>query len=160
MSTRENTAGYPEDMFIFAQLAAPFGRGEIKELPGKRNGDGKPILFINARNVMNRLDDVLGPANWWDHYTETKDGIKCSLTIRLPDGREITKEDGGGFAGLKTADDNEKSAYSDAFKRAAVKFGVGRHLYRDGVPAFVRAMLAAPKPATAPVNGETEEAEI
>ena len=54
------------------------------------------------------------------------------------------------------------------FKRAAVKFGVGRYLYRDGVPAFARerapalaaplapevpAQAAAPEPASlAPVS--------
>ena len=34
--------------------------------------------------------------------------------------------------------DDDKSGYSDAFKRAAVKFGVARYLYRDGVPTFVQ----------------------
>jgi hypothetical protein len=32
--------------------------------------------------------------------------------------------------------DDEKSGYSDGFKRACVKFGIARYLYKDGVPAF------------------------
>ena len=37
---------------------------------------------------------------------------------------------------MSDSGDDDKSGYSDAFKRAAVKFGVGRYLYRDGVPSF------------------------
>jgi hypothetical protein len=32
--------------------------------------------------------------------------------------------------------DGEKSGYSDAFKRAAAKFGVGRYLKGDGAPSY------------------------
>ena len=53
--------------------------------------------------------------------------------------------------------DDDKSGFSDAFKRAAVKFGVARYLYRDGVPGFVRerlpnvdAVTSPPDPAPAP----------
>jgi hypothetical protein len=32
--------------------------------------------------------------------------------------------------------DDDKSGFSDSFKRAAVKFGIGRYLYKDGVPRW------------------------
>ncbi len=44
--------------------------------------------------------------------------VKCRLTVL-----EVTKEDVG-------EGDSLKAAFSDALKRAAVKFGVGRYLYR------------------------------
>lgn len=124
---------------LFAALAAPFDPSEVKERDGR---NGQRFKYVTARTVMNRLDDVLGPENWQDDYTETRDGLKCTITVTLPDGREVRKSDGGGSAGMADGDDDEKSAFSSAFKRAAVKFGVGRYFYRDGVPAFVRATLA------------------
>ena len=87
---------------------------------------------------MNRLDDILGPANWWDDYIPQENSVICRLTIRLPDGTTLTKCDAGGYAGMSDSGDDDKSGFSDAFKRAAVKFGIGRYLYRDGVPRFVR----------------------
>jgi hypothetical protein len=71
---------------------------------------------------MERLDDVIGP-DWSDRYEKagTAKGLVCYLTVC-----GVTRADVGD-------DDNEnepvKSAYSDAFKRAAVKFGIGRFLY-------------------------------
>ena len=85
---------------------------------------------------MNRLDDVLGPENWWDEYQPLEHSVICRLTIKLPDGTTLTKSDAGGYAGMTDSGDDDKSGFSDAFKRAAVKFGIGRYLYRDGVPRF------------------------
>jgi hypothetical protein len=85
---------------------------------------------------MNRLDEVLGPENWWDDFVPLEHSVVCRLTIRLPDGTVLTKCDAGGYAGLADPGDDDKSGFADAFKRTAVKFGVGRYLYRDGVPRF------------------------
>jgi hypothetical protein len=93
---------------------------------------------------MNRLDDVLGPAGWWDEYVPQEKSVICRLTIRLPDGTTLTKSDAGGYAGMADSGDDDKSGFSDAFKRAAVKFGIGRYLYRDGVPHFVQERLRHP----------------
>ncbi|WP_406693430.1 Rad52/Rad22 family DNA repair protein [Singulisphaera sp. Ch08] len=119
---------------LFAALAAPFDAQEIK----LRSQTGRQLHYITARTVMNRLDTVLGPENWWDHYVPGENSVMCELTIRLPDGSTLTKSDAGGYAGMADSGDDDKSGYSDAFKRTAVKFGVARYLYRDGVPAFVQ----------------------
>jgi hypothetical protein len=37
---------------------------------------------------------------------------------------------------IKDEENTDKTGASDAFKRAAAKFGVGRYLYRDGVPSY------------------------
>lgn len=141
---------------LFAALAAPFtGDGEVKS----RAQGGRQIAYVTARTVMNRLDDVLGPENWWDEYPVVSEhSVVCALSVLLSDGRVLTKRDAGGAAGMADAGDDDKSMFSDAFKRAAVKFGVGRYLYRDGVPGFARASSAAepkqpaprPQPQTAP----------
>jgi hypothetical protein len=121
---------YPE---LFAALVTPFSPNEVKQ---KNAGGGRQADYVTARTVANRLDMVLGPENWWDNYRPIENGVVCSLSVRLPDGSVVTKEDAGGNAGMADQGDDEKSGFSDAFKRAAVKFGPGRHLYRDGIPSY------------------------
>lgn len=127
---------YPD---IFAALAAPFAPHEVKV----RHQAGRQLHYITARTAMNRLDSVLGPENWWDEYKAGEHSVECLLTIRLPDGSTLTKADAGGYAGMADQGDDDKSGYSDGFKRACVKFGVGRYLYRDGVPEFVGERLGS-----------------
>ncbi len=114
---------------LFAALAAPFDASELK----MRAQAGRQMPYVTARNVMNRLDEVLGPENWWDDFVPLEHSVICRLTIRLPEGTVLTKCDAGGYAGLADPGDDDKSGFADAFKRTAVKFGVGRYLYRDGV---------------------------
>ena len=120
---------------LFAALAAPFETNEVKIRPSQ---NGRQLHYITARTAMNRLDSILGPENWWDEYVPLEKSVVCKLSVRLPDGLVITKSDAGGYAGMSDGGDDDKSGFSDAFKRAASKFGVARYLYRDGVPAFVR----------------------
>lgn len=129
---------YPE---IFAALAAPFDPKEVKYLPK----GGRQLPYITARSVMNRLDAVLGPENWEDRYSESYKegaGVICTLKIQVPSKVKdrytefIEKVGAGGFAGMADPGDNYKSGFSDAFKLAAVKFGIGRYLYEDGVVDF------------------------
>jgi hypothetical protein len=120
---------------LFAALAASFENHEVKIRPAQ---GGRQLHYITARTAMNRLDSVLGPENWWDEYVPSQNSVLCKLTIRLPDGSTITKADAGGYAGMADQGDDDKSGFSDSFKRAAAKFGVARYLYRDGVPQFVR----------------------
>ena len=117
---------------IFQALAEPFTT-EIKHRPGK---GGEVFEYITSRTVMNRLDDVLGPENWSDRFEARANSVTCWITIRLPDGTTLTKCDSGGYRDMKDEGDAEKSGFSQAFKRAAVKFGIGRHLYGDGVARF------------------------
>jgi hypothetical protein len=78
--------------------------------------------------------------------------VICRLSIRLPDGTTLTKSDAGGYAGMADSGDDDKSGFSDAFKRAAVKFGIGRYLYRDGVPRFVHERVRHPSLAADPTQ--------
>jgi hypothetical protein len=146
---------------LFAALAAPFDPSEEKI----RSQGSRQLHYVTARTVMNRLDEVLGPANWWDDYVPLEHSVICRLTIRLPDGTTLTKCDAGGYAGMADSGDDDKSGFSDSFKRAAVKFGVARYLYRDGLPGYVRerypdreldsersAASAEPAPAPVPVS--------
>lgn len=142
---------YPD---LFAALAAHFDSHEVKL---RQASGGRQLHYITARTAMNRLDDVLGPENWWDEYLPLEHSVVCRLTLRLPDGSTVTKCDAGGYAGMADQGDDDKSGFSDAFKRAAAKFGVARYLYRDGVPQFVREREGAIEPPPVPAPSESNE---
>ena len=135
---------------LFAALAAPFTAQETRS----RTQAGRQIQYITARTAMNRLDNVVGPENWWDEYLPGENSVLCRLTVRLPDGATLTKADAGGYAGMPDQGVDDKSGFSDAFKRAAVKFGIGRYLYRDGVPSYSGVQEAARAPETETVAVE------
>lgn len=82
------------------------------------------VAYIDARDVMTRLDEVVGPENWQDSYKIEGDLLIAGIGIKI--GNEwIWKHD----TGTKSAVEEDKGQLSDAFKRAAVKWGVGRFLY-------------------------------
>jgi hypothetical protein len=109
-------------------LAAPFPREAISWRAQKLTANKDKALalaYIDARDVMRRLDTVCGPENWSDSYAETPRGrVICTLSIRI-NGEWISKSDGAGDTDVE----GEKGGLSDAFKRAAVKWGIGRYLY-------------------------------
>lgn len=115
---------------IVKALCAQFPANAVSWRAGStiRTDEGmrcKALAYIDARDVMGRLDAVLGPTNWSDEYVETAKGVMlCKLSLRI-DGEWITKTDGAGETDVEA----EKGKISDAFKRAAVKWGIGRYLY-------------------------------
>jgi hypothetical protein len=120
-----------EVLAIAQALAAPFDVAEVKFKPQTVSGTrALAVAFVDARVIQDRLDDVLGVMGWQDSYECLPDGaVVCRLKIRL--GNEwITKEDVGGQSEQPDEGDRRKAAFSDALKRAAVKFGIGRYLYR------------------------------
>jgi hypothetical protein len=121
------------EISIFESLARPFSGFAVRWRIGRKSKNGEkamPLAYIDARDVMDRLDGVVGPQGWQDSYTETVSGrVICALSIHL-DGEWVTKSDGAG----DTQVEREKGAISDAFKRAAVKWGIGRYLYSMEAP--------------------------
>src|SRR5581483_208283 len=86
--------------------------------------------YVDARVIQDRLDEVLGVEGWQDEYECLPDGsVICRLRLRIGDAW-VTKMDVGGPSEQPDGGDRMKAAFSDALKRAAVKFGVGRYLYR------------------------------
>ncbi len=111
------------------KLSAPFDPASIhwraQNVTERNGGSALALAYIDARDVMDRLDTVAGPANWATTYEETLKGrIFCRLSLRL-DGEWVMKTDGAGDTDVE----GEKGAISDALKRAAVSWGIGRYLY-------------------------------
>jgi len=116
---------------IASALFAPFEPGEVRWKPQAISGNrALAIAYIDARLVMDRLDDVVGVDGWQDEYQQLADGsVVCQLRVRFG-GEWVTKTDVGGQSEQPDEGDRHKAAFSDALKRAAIKFGIGRYLYR------------------------------
>ena len=85
--------------------------------------------YIDARDVMNALDEV---CSWEVRFEETEQFVCATITIHSSDG-VFRRSDYGNRVVNDTQDQMYeqamKSAASDAFKRAAVMWGVGRFVY-------------------------------
>jgi hypothetical protein len=111
---------------IYKALKRPFDPKKISWRVGATSQDktsGIALAYIDARDVMNRFDDVLG-TDWQCKYSHANGKTICDIGI-LVDGNWIWRAGGAGDTDVEA----EKGAISDAFKRAAVLFGVGRYLY-------------------------------
>lgn len=114
------------------RLAAPMPAEAIEwriQRAGEKNGRvwAMCVPYGDPRWLMSRLDAVVGPENWRDEYMPGPDGgVKCRLSIRV-DGEWIAKEDGAPNTDIEAV----KGGYTDAFRRACVKWNVGsiRSLY-------------------------------
>jgi Rad52/22 family double-strand break repair protein len=105
----------------------------------RENTSGQVAAYVDARLVFDRLDLVCG-GRWHARFEALperlvpKPGegeaepiyVRCRLTAF-----GVTREDVG-------AGETPKAAFSDAIKRAAVHFGVGRALYAMASPWLVR----------------------
>lgn len=99
---------------------------------GATNSDkskGLALAYLDARLVMDRLDTVVGQANWQATYSHALSKTVCELSLRCGD-EWVTKSNGAGDSDIE----GEKGALSDAFKRAAVLWGIGRYLYNLDSP--------------------------
>jgi len=113
---------------ITAKLAAPFPANVVSWRVGPTTKDkakGMALAYIDARDVMNRLDEACGPFGWQSRHETDGKKVTCHIGIRAPEGEWVWKSDGAG----ETDTEGEKGSYSDSLKRAAVSWGVGRYLY-------------------------------
>lgn len=131
---------------VLKALSAPFrdeqiryrigatNANKVKKQTGNNNAkatSGMALAYIDARDVYDRLDEVCG-ASWACEHRDAGDGrLSCSIGIMI-DGERVWRSDGAGgreaTKGLSSQDSN-KGDFSDAVKRAAVAWGIGRYLY-------------------------------
>lgn len=114
-------------MTPFEKLKAPFAPASVSWRVGSTTKDkskGLALAYIDARDVMERLDEAVGPENWQCDYPHAGSKTVCRIGVKIGDDW-IWKSNGAGDSDVEA----EKGALSDAFKRAAVMHGVGRYLY-------------------------------
>lgn len=130
---------------VLANLRAPFPARKILWRVGARTPDGKQgqaIPYLDARDIQDRLDEVVGPQNWKSSFVDLREGVRCLLSIKC--GTEwVAKEDAASQASVSERDVNSmnrrrdlalREAHSDAFFRAAVAWGIGRYLFAYDAP--------------------------
>ena len=94
----------------------------------KRDRKYEIIFSKTARTVMELLDETFGQGNW--ARRRSNDGKGCILSVfdeEHPEKGWVQREDVGS-AELATFE-SEKTLSTDAFKRAATCWGIGRELY-------------------------------
>lgn len=119
---------YQNAQELFDALSSPFPIEAIEWRVGSTNRDKTkclPLCYVDARTVMDRFDTICGPDGWQNNYSPGVNSIVCNIGVRMPDGYWCWKADGAGATDIE----GEKGMLSDAFKRAAVRWGVARYLY-------------------------------
>lgn len=122
----DKTSNEQELHRILDELRKPFHPSFVQWKPGAVKGErALAMAYADLRAYMNRLDEVCG-TDWSVAYEPWgEDRIICRLSIL-----GITRSSTG-----ETTNESEKSeiggtvAESQAFKRAAAMFGLGRYLY-------------------------------
>ena len=121
-----------EDLMF--ELAKPFPRESIEWRVQRTTKDGTAglaLAYVNARTVQDRLNVVMG-SNWQCKHINYGPKTICHLGLKF-NNEWIWRSDGAGDTNFEA----DKGAISDSLKRAAVHFGVGRHLY-DLPSVFVK----------------------
>lgn len=117
---------------IFEQLREPMEYRWRVQSYSKSSPTASCVAYIDARDVQNLLDRVVGPENWQSDFYSVNNTMLCKLSIRV-NGEWISKSDAGSESNIE----KEKGQVSDCLKRAAVNFGIGRFLYEIPIK-FVR----------------------
>ena len=119
---------------IREELAKPFAPEDLEWRLQKADENGKwgiAVPFVTNRAIQNRLDEVVGPENWYNefkpwHGDGKKEAQICGISIYFEErGCFITKWDGAEDSDIEPV----KGGLSDSMKRAAVQWGIGRILY-------------------------------
>jgi len=113
-----------QDAFIEGILKRPFSDEEINWRVATIAKGGKScslLAYMDSRGVRDRLDEAFG-YNWEAHYSQG--GVMCTLRVLVGD-NWVQRS---GIA-ENTQIEAVKGGESDALKRAATAFGIGRSLY-------------------------------
>lgn len=115
------------DDALLLQLKNPFPPEKVKYRIGATNSDKSmaiALAYIDSRDVQKRLDEVVGISNWRSRMERFDGGFVCTIDIRI-NGEWVSRSDAAGDTHVEPV----KGGASDALKRAAAQWGIGRYLY-------------------------------
>lgn len=127
---------------IREELARPFAPEDLEwriQVTSRDKTSGLAIPYVTNRAIQDRLDEVVGPENWYNDYKPwhgngKKDAQICGISIYFEGKGFITKWDGAEDSDIEPI----KGGLSDSMKRAAVQWGIGRVLYKMTKPLWVK----------------------
>jgi len=115
-----------------SKLSAVFDPSDIEWRAQQSGVNGQnawvlAIPYINNRAIQQRLDDVLGADRWQNTYQPAPNGAGtlCGISVKT-ETEWVTKWDGAENTDIEAI----KGGLSNAMKRAAVQWGIGRYLYQ------------------------------
>jgi hypothetical protein len=112
---------------LLKQLKNPFPDKFVKWRVGATSQDktkGIALAYVDSREVTKRLDEVCGLGGWQSRLIRIDNGFICEIGILIDD-QWIWKSNAAGDTNVEAT----KGGASDAFKRAASTWGIGRYLY-------------------------------
>lgn len=114
---------------ILSRLRRPFVDEEVywRVQSMTKSGSAQLLAYLDSRCIQERLDDVVGPANWQIQIRVEGSKTLGGIGIKIA-GEWVWKWDGAGDTKVEA----EKGGISGAIKRSAVLWGMGRHLYELG----------------------------
>ena len=117
---------------IAHKLAAPLKESDVSWVVVATSNKNTPQMtelwapYLEADPIIDRLDQVVGPSGWGLDIEAVGDRAAiCRLTIL-----GVMKAGAGQIAADQKTDQPFKAAATDALKRAAVLFGIGRYLHK------------------------------
>lgn len=111
-------------------------QGLKKEIPYKfkpqsvKFGKALMVSYIDSRDAQDILDEHVGPENWQDDYRVIDGKVYGGIGINVTGDQEKPNWVWKWDCGVESNTEQEKGQASDSFKRACVKWGIGRFLYR------------------------------
>lgn len=111
------------------ELGKPLTKDDLELRVGTCSAKGfSLLLYKTARTDVNRLNEVCGLGWSNNHKVDTKGSVTCSIKVYDKDlGLWVERED----TGTESNTEKEKGSYSDSFKRAGFRFGIGIELYKS-----------------------------
>lgn len=112
---------------LLNQLKNPFDPRFVKWRVGATNAEktkGIALAYIDSREVKKRFDEVCSIAGWQDRLIPVDGGFISEIDIKI-NNEWVTRSNAAGYTKVEPI----KGGASDAFKRAASKWGVGHYLY-------------------------------
>lgn len=116
-------------MCMFRLLTAGELECRVGQVGQKRDGSvwASFLIYKDARVDQRVLDETIGPMCWQNSFEFINGNLYCTISILDKEtGTWISKQN----VGTESNTEKEKGQASDAFKRAAFNWGIGRELYQ------------------------------
>ena len=112
---------------LIKQLSKPLTKNDVELRTGNVSAKGITLLvYKTARTDVNRLNEVCGTKWNNKHFYDSQGLLCCSIGIYDDDLKQwVFRED----VGTESFTEKEKGNYSDSFKRAGFRWGIGIELY-------------------------------
>lgn len=110
------------------ELSKPLPKEDIELRVGSVFSNGFTLLlYKTARADVKRLNEVFGVAWSCSYAYDENKNLTASISVTDENGKIYTRTD----VGVPSDFEKEKGLYSDAFKRAGFKWGIGIELYNS-----------------------------